>query len=143
MPIKDPTIYAPYWKQFSLYIRKVRAEDKCEDCKVQNGAVGARDLFGNWHLEDAIHGMNSYVGMMSFGPDFNFKMTKIVLTVAHLDQDGGPCQCKARTGRKCANPEHVKALCQRCHLRLDMPKHIKNRRATIAARNDESRGLFQ
>jgi hypothetical protein len=142
MPIKDPTIYPPYWKQFSEYIRFDRAGNKCEECDVENGSVGVRDSKGRWWPEDVIHGLNSDVGADLFGADFDFKMMRIVLTVAHLDNEGGVCDCKARTGLKCANPAHVKALCQRCHLRIDLPKHIANRRASIAANKDAARGLF-
>lgn len=111
MPIKDQSIYPPYWKQFSLYIRKERAEDKCEWCFVQNGDLSKRG-------------------------------TTIVLTVAHLDNEGGICDCKARTGLKCANPAHVQALCQACHLRLDLPKHIENRRQSLMESRDSQRTLL-
>ena len=40
---------------------------------------------------------------------------KIVLTVAHLNHD--------TMDRR---EENLKALCQRCHLRLDTPQHVKN-----------------
>jgi hypothetical protein len=43
-----------------------------------------------------------------------------VLTVAHL------CKCDPL----CKNPEHVKAMCQRCHLRVDTPLHVKHSAAT-------------
>ena len=111
MPIKDQTIYPPYWKQFSLHIRVERAESRCEQCDVENYSINARG-------------------------------SKVVLTVAHLDDADGVCKCKASTGRKCAIPEHVLALCQACHLRMDMPKHIENRRKTLAVANDEKRGLL-
>jgi hypothetical protein len=114
MPIKDQSIYPPYWKQFSLYIRKERAKDRCEQCTARNGYL--RVTTG--------------------------RITKIVLTVAHLDYDGGPCDCKARTGRKCARPNHVKALCQRCHLAMDMPHHIANRQKSLAEKKDAGRHLF-
>lgn len=52
---------------------------------------------------------------------------KVVLTVAHLNADGGPCRCDPL----CGNPEHLKAMCQRCHLRYDHPMHVRNARATV------------
>lgn len=111
MPIKDPTIYPPYWKQFSKYIRFERAENSCEKCDRKNG-------------------------------DLSAKFTIVVLTVAHLDHEGGPCDCKQTTGRKCARPDHVLALCQACHLALDLPKHIENRRISLMETRDARRSLF-
>ena len=51
---------------------------------------------------------------------------KIVLTVAHLNAHDGPCQCEPL----CGNPEHLKAMCNRCHLRYDLDHHKKNARRT-------------
>ena len=51
---------------------------------------------------------------------------KVVLTVAHLNADGGVCDC----AEHCGNPAHLKAMCQRCHIRYDLPRHIKNAKAT-------------
>lgn len=50
MPIKDQSIYPPYWKQFSLYIRKERAGDECEwpDCGAVNGEFGRVGRDGVW-----------------------------------------------------------------------------------------------
>lgn len=138
----DRSKYPTNWKAFSHEIRNGRAGGKCEECGVENYAVGARDRFGVFHFEDSIHCLNSYDGEYLFGDEFDWKMTKIVLTVAHLDHEGGICDCYARTGMKCTNPEHVLALCQKCHLALDMPKHIANRRETIATRNDAARPLL-
>lgn len=146
MPIKDPKIYPPYWKQFSEYIRFERAGNCCEECGVRNGYLKFTALEKYWSPEpimiidpnddDALEEANHrYAGV-------KHRETVIVLTVAHLDNTGGVCDCKARTGLKCANPSHVKALCQACHLWLDLPKHMANRRATIAEAKDATRGLF-
>ena len=40
----------------------------------------------------------------------------VVLTVAHL------CTCDPL----CAEPSHLKAMCNRCHLRVDMPLHQRH-----------------
>ncbi len=45
-----------------------------------------------------------------------FAQGMVVLTVAHT------CSCTPL----CANPEHTMALCNRCHLRLDLPLHMKH-----------------
>lgn len=46
---------------------------------------------------------------------------KIVLTIAHLNQN-------TKDNRR----KNLKALCQRCHNRLDMPYRIKHRSKTLA-----------
>jgi hypothetical protein len=51
---------------------------------------------------------------------------RIVLTVAHLNADGGPCRCEPL----CGDPEHLRAMCQRCHLRYDAPLHRRHASAT-------------
>lgn len=47
----------------------------------------------------------------------------IVLTVAHLDPD--PMNCAE---------DNLKAMCQRCHLRYDVPLHMRNAAATRRAK---------
>jgi|SRR5580765_3485483 len=110
MPI-DYSFYPPYWKQFSLYIRKERAGDRCEECGIQNGVENERGSI-------------------------------VVLTVAHMDWENGPCDCKQRTGMKCARPDHVLALCQADHLKRDIPKHIARRQRTLANQKDAERPLL-
>lgn len=147
----DKSKYPLHWKQFSEYIRFDRAQDRCERCQVRNGAYVVRgklkdrvfwfDL-ANGECGDAETGVLH--GRVHFSQiPLGHKETKIVLTVAHLDHEEGVCRCKAETGLKCAKPEHVLALCQRCHLALDMPKHIANRKKTLTARKDAGRGLFE
>ena len=46
--------------------------------------------------------------------------SKVVLTVHHIDGDRGN-----------SSPHNLIVLCQRCHLRLDREKHVKNRKAKI------------
>jgi hypothetical protein len=100
----DYSRYSPDWHAFSREIRFVRAGNKCERCGARNHEP---------HPETG-----SYV----------------VLTVAHLDAIGDVCDCEAKTGAKCAVPEHVLALCQRCHLTYDGERHKFNARRTRAAR---------
>ena len=53
--------------------------------------------------------------------------TLVVLTIAHL------CRCTP----KCGELSHLRALCQRCHLALDLDDHLRhaaeNRRKTKEA----------
>lgn len=46
--------------------------------------------------------------------------SKVVLTIHHIDGN-----------KNNNNPLNLIALCQRCHLRLDLYKHIKNRKRRI------------
>jgi hypothetical protein len=56
----------------------------------------------------------------------------IVLTIAHLDHDP--------TNNADAN---LRALCQRCHLRLDSEQHVRNAAETRARKRDEASGQSQ
>lgn len=148
MPI-DYKNYPPYWQQFSRYIRLERAKNRCEKCKAPNGETVNRGVLDGepfWHDQSTGIVYAAKDGLI-IGRARCYELeiereTKIVLTVAHLDHDGGVCDCKKRTGRKCALPWHVLALCQRCHLLMDMPHHIANRQKTAAAKKDAGRGLF-
>lgn len=100
----DYSRYPAEWHDFSRYIRFERAGGLCEWC-------GARN-----HLPHPVTG------------------SKVVLTVAHLDGRGGVCDCEERTGQKCAEKGHVRALCQRCHLTYDAERHAFNARRTRAKR---------
>ena len=53
---------------------------------------------------------------------------KIVLTVHHLDGN--------KAGR---NTRHMKAMCQRCHLRADLPFHAERRKLAEDARTGQTR----
>jgi hypothetical protein len=103
--------YAENWKEVSLWVRRERAQDRCE-CSGECGLhPGMRCI--EFDGEPAIYANG-----------------KVTLTVAHLDADGGPCTCKRDTGIKCAEPTHLKAMCNRCHLRYDAPHHQRNARET-------------
>ncbi|REC56982.1 hypothetical protein DRF62_02150 [Chryseobacterium piscium] len=60
----------------------------------------------------------NYLGSLT-----NAKLTKVILTIAHLDHDKENWEVK---------DERLKALCQRCHLVLDKDHHAENRRNTIS-----------
>ena len=85
--------YHPKWKLISKLIRFNRANNKCEgspaypDCRAEN------------YKPHPVTG------------------SKVILTVAHLDQD-----------KKNNRFKNLKALCQRCHLKHDLPHHIFNRK---------------
>ena len=61
------------------------------------------------------------------------RVTTIVLTVHHQ------CQCDKRL---CWDPSHLVALCQACHLRADMDKHVA-RAAETRRRKRMERGQIE
>lgn len=111
----DPLHYGPGWREFSGRIRFFRARGRCE-C---TGECGRHRTLRceEKHLEGARHARG-----------------KVRLTTAHLCPCSPPCQ----------NPRHVKAMCQRCHLRTDIPRHIATRRAKQLAADAvrRSKGLL-
>jgi hypothetical protein len=127
MPI-DYKQYHPNWKAISLRIRKERAGDKCEWCGVPNGSIGNRGKDGKWYTGEEISNMNSDCGWALFGHLAEpYRTFKIVLTVAHLDHD------KANN-----EDSNLAALCQRCHLNYDRPRHVENRRRNAAKRKGQT-----
>lgn len=123
MPI-DYSRYPDNWEEIRQDILE-RAGHCCEFCGVANYAVGARDFSGAWHNERDIHLMNSTAGFELFGdfPD----MKRIVLTIAHLDQ----------------NIDHndygnLAALCQACHLNHDREFNIIKAKATWTEKRYEA-----
>lgn len=102
MPI-DLKLYPPWWRQFSRHIRYVRANQRCE-CTGQCGLHQPNPLPRRCletHRRAAV-----------------FFRGRVALTTAHL------CTCDPI----CANPAHVIAACQRCHLRIDRELHARHRR---------------
>ena len=120
MPIKDKSKYPANWKEISLRIRHVRANNKCEFCGVQNLTLGWRCAQGGFHAQGS---------PLCEGK----KLIKIVLTVAHLDHDTTNNQ-----------DDNLRALCQRCHLRHDLELHKANAAETRAKKkiNSQQKQLF-
>lgn len=79
--------YHPKWSLISRLIRFTRAQNKCEWCGAANGQP---------HPKTG---------------------SKVVLTVAHVDQD-----------RNNNRFDNLAALCQRCHLGHDRGMHAYNRK---------------
>lgn len=111
---RKPT-YPADWKTVSRYLREVRAGGRCEctgECGLHRTTGGPR------RCEERD------------GQPAKWARGNVMLTVAHLDYEGGPCRCKTADGLKCSDPEHLKAMCNRCHLRMDVPHHARNAAAT-------------
>jgi len=101
--------YPENWKWLSRQIIS-DAGDKCELCYAPNRAIVFRDKADvhPWRLADVL---------LCDDPDY--KCTKIVLTVHHINHD-----------KKDNTKQNLIALCQRCHCRLDLATHMKNAAAT-------------
>ena len=118
--------YHPEWK--SRIRPDILERDKhcCKFCKVPNYAIVCR---GKWNgkivwqnddgcIFDATDG--SFLGEAYVGEVFDNekqKVTKVILTIAHLDHD--------KTNN---DYENLAALCQKCHLGIDLKHHMKNAR---------------
>jgi hypothetical protein len=146
MPI-DYSKYPKDWKKVRELVLE-RAGYRCQNCGVDHHAVGYRSdegFFvpnaGNGPSDCAGQGLQwpsldrlPYTEAKEFCDYYNCckggvdddgrKWIVIVLTVAHT------CNCDPL----CGNKHHLKALCQKCHLSLDLPKHMRNAAATRRSR---------
>lgn len=63
-------------------------------------------------------------------PNYTVKVngTKVVLTIAHLDHDKSNAD---------VSDDRLRALCQACHLKYDLPRHIENRKYGRNWRRDQ------
>lgn len=132
MPIRkeNRNRYPVNWDDISASIRQ-RAGNKCEDCHVENYALGGR-LKGKWMPAFPLgttHKTASGIewprpGDLGWCGTNNgharLKIIRIVLTVGHLNHKPEDCR-----------PENLKCWCQQCHLRYDAKEKaagIKSRR---------------
>lgn len=102
MPI-DYSKYPKDWRKIRVRIL-ARAENQCEcvgECGLHRTTPGPRRCCEVHHASA------------------RWAKGRIVLTIAHLDHD-----------TQHNGPEHLKALCQRCHLRYDVGIHARNAAAT-------------
>jgi hypothetical protein len=106
MPIKDASLYPPDWKRIRRRILD-RAGNCCE----------GSPLYPDCRAED--HGSHPVTG------------SRVVLTVAHLDNDPGNCA-----------DSNLRAMCQRCHLTYDARFHARNAARTRKGRK-AMRELFE
>lgn len=101
MAKRPKPLYPPQWQAFSQYIRSTVAQGQCQctgECGLHRTHPGPRRCVErDRQPAQWAHGL-------------------VVLTVAHL------CTCDPL----CALEAHVKAMCNRCHLRVDAPLHAKH-----------------
>ena len=105
--------YPPNWKAIRERIL-LREDNKCKFCGAPNHEFVYRPIKGQsgWLLMPEGH----YADALALD---GVKFTKVILTIAHLDHD--------RLNHD-VNDDRLAALCQRCHLQYDLPRHINNRR---------------
>ena len=119
--------YPANWRGFSLDIRWTRAKGRCEcagECRTKHDSGRCERVNGVYHHVGEPEGE---LGIQ--------RRALCVLTVAHLNAKDGPCRCVPL----CALPEHVKAMCQGCHLRYDHEQHQLNASDT----RDRKRGQLR
>lgn len=108
------TLYPPGWAALSKHIRFERAGGRCEcvgECGLHNRTGGPR------RCEERD------------GEPAKWAKGKVMLTTAHL------CRCEPL----CGEPLHLKAMCNRCHLRVDAKQHTRNA-ATTRQKKQEAAG---
>ncbi len=96
----SPSVYPPHWKSLSRKMRYERAQGQCEcegECGLHRTHPGPR------RCEERDR------------QPAKWAKGTVVLTVAHLCHDS-----------ECADESHLKAMCNRCHLRLDVKQHQQN-----------------
>lgn len=99
--------YPPNWKALSAKIRFERAKGQCE-CITEC----------KLHPDHRCFERNNEPALFAKG--------KVVLTVAHLCQDSS-----------CDDENHLRAMCNRCHLVYDVDFHKANARRTRATKNGQ------
>lgn len=115
MPTKAK--YPDHWKAFSKDLRENRAKLRCEctgECGLHRTTPGPRRCTER-HMQPA-----------------KWAKGRVVLTTAHL------CECDPL----CAEAEHVKVMCNRCHLRIDVDLH-KRHAAENRRRKKEEAGQLR
>lgn len=129
MPIRPENQwrYPANWPEVSAQIRD-RAWNMCEQCGVENHALGGRATDGTF-LPAQPTGDNGISFTWPKPGDYGLcvkgnrrawcKIIRIVLTVAHLNHLPEDCR-----------PENLRCWCQRCHNRYD----AKHRRAGVLMR---------
>lgn len=131
MPIKPENKhrYPANWKQIRASILE-RAGHKCEQCKAPNRTLIARGTGsdeGTYMLACGGEVFDAETGEelgLARGSEYQVqRFTEVVLTIAHLDHVPEHCE-----------PDNLRALCQRCHLRYDQAHHQANAATTRRAR---------
>lgn len=138
MPIKDPSAYPPNWKSEIRPRILARADNRCEQCGVQNHIEIVRsDIDAAYYIvyepnEGGYRYMDGSQMRLSEIPEEygHLKHVRIVLTIAHWP-DPTPSNCR---------DDNLLALCQRCHNTLDAPMRSKHAQVTRRNKRDATTG---
>lgn len=131
MPIKPENLarYPKDWPEIRARIQQ-RAGNKCEQCGVENYALGGR-AFGEFHKAVPLGEKSLRLEWPRPGTwgrceglVQKLRIIKIVCTTAHLDH----------TPENCSD-DNLRFWCQRCHLAYDHEHH------KISARDTRRKGL--
>ena len=127
----DYSKYPADWKAISATVKE-QAGDCCQTCGVANHAVIFRSIDGAvWYDPEQdcyFRWPNGQQVEGRFEAQCREKATKVVLTVAHTAENGADPHDKH-------DLRGLKALCQACHLALDLPDHIAHRKSNRHAKN--------
>lgn len=121
-----------------------RAGNACEQCHAPNRARVFRadvEEFAGWWWDEILgigrdqNGdqwpeFNYWAVQLGFG--VKFRGVKILVGPAHTNRTPGDL-----------DPEHARALCQRCHIVYDVPQHVNNSRVTRCKKKDAVRPLLE
>jgi hypothetical protein len=134
MPI-NYSKYPPNWKTEIRPAILNRADNKCERCGVPNHISIVRSeidpiRYMVYSRNDDCHYINGEPVKVSDIPgEYSGELIKVVLTVAHLDQDINH-----------NDYSNLQSLCQLCHNRLDAPVRGKHAAATRRKNEREKQG---
>ena len=118
--------YPENWNVIRYNIITLRARNHCENCGIENNIVVRRLANNTWrnlteHEKREIDYQQCILGKKYYPTLKYLRLTKIVLTVAHLDHN------------EANNTEtNLKAFCQKCHFAYDK---TDNRIRKIGNRN--------
>jgi hypothetical protein len=128
MPIRPEfrALYPPHWRALSDETRFTVAGGRCQRCARPHDAMLKVLPDGRWFDPDRRTWRDGR-GRDAAWPDIEdaigWRMTRVVLATAHCD--GNP-----RNNRR----RNLRALCQRCHLLHDQPRHLRQRWITWRSR---------
>lgn len=134
MPI-DYKKYPPNWAKEIVPRILTRAKHRCEHCGIENRIYGYRDKSGKFV---SMEGFRQKIGkksaviidekvfwLYSFLPN-KYKLIQIILTIAHLDHDAQNWE---------VSDDRLAALCQACHLKYDLHRHVWKRKFGLGVFN--------
>jgi hypothetical protein len=147
MPIPKELRHLYRGPEYREFVRVLldRSGNACEQCGAPNGARVARfslPEFAAWWWDD-LDGIGrdhnglkwpeyNYWTMKMAYPEAEFRAVKIIIGPAHLNRTPGDL-----------DPRNSRALCQRCHIVLDVPQHVENSRETRCSKKDAKRPVLQ